>query len=211
MWTQTYGSNRFTSEIFGGKVHVKCSKFLSDNQKMWIKIIWLCFCFFCLFKEWHYLCSTNRPNEKMSSEERDLRYAAETIYRNAQRPTIPPSRYDPCMYFKFYSILFNCLIQTKEFMNDVFYCWFSSNSSNTLRFMELCEWRLHCWIHTRWTNVNSAPILPIVCCIWFIFHFNALVHLYHGKRIHFDLIESNLIVSHLLSVWCIIDERRKHC
>lgn len=109
------------------------------------------------------------------------------------------------------SILFNCLIQTKKFMNDVFYCWFSSNSSNTLRFMELCEWRLHCWIHTRWTNVNSAPILPIVCCIWFIFHFNALVHLYHGKRIHIDLIESNLIVSHLLSVWCFIDERRKHC
>lgn len=144
----------------------------------------------------------------MSSEERDLRYAAETIYRNAQRPTIPPGRYDLCMYFKFYSIVW--FKQRNSWMTH-FIVWFSSNSSNTLRFMELCEWRLYCWIHTRWTNVNSAPILPIVCCIWFIFHFNALVHLYHGKRIHFDLIESNLVVSHLLYVWCFIDERRKHC
>lgn len=58
---------------------------------------------------------------------------------------------------------------------------FSSESSHTIRSSDIDEWRIYCWLYTRWENVNGSPIFLFVCCFRFIFHFNALVHLHHGK------------------------------
>lgn len=124
-----------------------------------------------------------------SSEQSEIRNAAETIYRNAQRPTVAHnSRYEPCKLSNlllFIAFIVQCCSNNKEIqLNDAFYCQFSSIASNTLGSMEFCEWGLYSWIHSRWPNVYGAKILPAVCGIRFIFYFNALVHLYYGKQIY---------------------------
>lgn len=65
-----------------------------------------------------------------------------------------------------------------------FTTWFSSDALRTLRPIEFYQRRLHCRLHSRWSDVNSSTILLFIRRIRFIYRFNALVHFHHGKQFY---------------------------
>lgn len=128
-----------------------------------------------------------------SGEQRDIRSAAETLYRNAQQPYAGPSRYGLYWIFflrcliKWYSVQdlnfkLYLLSVVNQFYNVLHFLSRSSSKSQcSFRFIEFCSRGLYSWLHTGWPNVNSSAIFLFVRYIWSVFHFNVVVYLHYGE------------------------------
>lgn len=115
-----------------------------------------------------------------SDEQRDIRFAAETIYRNAaQRPPLHLSKQRTLWQTPFFIYGNKSTIKSNLNYLDSFH--FSTVTTHTVRSIEFYQWRLYCRIQRRWCDVDSSPFLLFIRCIRSVFHFDALVHLHYGK------------------------------
>lgn len=103
----------------------------------------------------------------MTNDERDVRFAAQSIYQNMYRP------YPPIDFCK---LIFTLLFKQFNIERS------KHNSPITVTFNQFHHRRFFSRIYGRWSsNVSGSTIFLSFCNIWLIFYFIAMAYLYIGK------------------------------
>lgn len=114
----------------------------------------------------------------MPQDERDVRFAAQSMYQNMYRP------YPPIDFCKFISCSWLNHSHTIEY--------FYRNSTISVAFNKFHHRRFPSWIHGRWSsNVSGSTVFLSLCNIRFIFYFFALVDLHIGELIAIKILGLN--------------------